>query len=289
MSERRNLCVLVADVIGSEWLVGPLGPTEAAHAVERCINRIDRAIAGNSGTTIEQGPGSIVATFERCDSGVVAACEMLDRVLSLPPLGGIRLRVRIAIHYGMVEPGAERKSEAGAGAQRLLQTCKPGQALASATAVMLLTPSARHFAGAEAFQSDAQQGLEWPVFTIGHRAGHVTSLPPAARIAQRLRLRHQQDVMFVEEHRPIVLLGRELGNDIAIIDPRASRHHARIERRRMGFVLIDQSTNGCYVSLEGDDERCIKTAEMILTGSGRIGCGFSSKEIERDLIFFDIV
>lgn len=287
MSDRKNLCVLVADVIGGERLVSPLGATEAAHAVERCMNRIDRTVGGNSGNIIARTPDSIVATFERCDSGIVASCEMLDRILSLPPLGGTQLRVRIGIHYGLVESGTD--GDGVEGARRLLQTCKPGQALASGTAVMLLTPSARHFAGAEAFQSDAQRGLDWPAFAIGHRVGQVTSLPPTARISQRLRLRHQQEVMFVEEHRPIVLIGRELGNDVVIIDPRASRQHARIERRREGFVLIDQSTNGCYVSLDGDDERCIKAEELPLTGSGRLGCGFSSGEIERDLVFFDIV
>ncbi|MCK9260638.1 MAG: FHA domain-containing protein, partial [Azoarcus sp.] len=110
-----------------------------------------------------------------------------------------------------------------------------------------------------------------------------------AKLSQRLRLRHQEEVMFVEEHRPIVLLGRELGNDVVIIDARASRQHARIERRRDGFILIDQSSNGCHISIDGDEERCIKGGEFSLSGSGRIGCGFSSGEIERDLVFFDIV
>lgn len=287
MSDRKNLCVLMADVVGSERLVARLGENEAAHAVERCINRIDRALDANGGIVIVRAANSVAATFERCDSGIIAACEMLDRVLSLPPLSGTQLRVRIGIHYGLVESGGA--GEGVDGARRLLQTCRPGQALASGTAVMLLTPSARHFAGAEAFQSDAQHGLEWPAFAIGHRVGQVTSLPPTARVAQRLRLRHQQEVMFVEEHRPIVLVGRELGNDVVIIDPRASRQHARIERRREGFVLIDQSTNGCYVSIDGDVERCVKADEIPLTGSGRLGCGFSSNEIERDLVFFDIV
>ena len=71
---------------------------------------------------------------------------------------------------------------------------------------------------------------------------------PAALITPRLRLKHQNDVLMLEEARPIILLGREQGNDIVIIDPRASRQHARIERRREGFVLVDQSTNGTFVA-----------------------------------------
>jgi len=45
-----------------------------------------------------------------------------------------------------------------------------------------------------------------------------------------------------------VTLGRSANNDITLPDERASRHHARIERRADGLYLIDtQSTNGTYV------------------------------------------
>jgi predicted component of type VI protein secretion system len=74
-----------------------------------------------------------------------------------------------------------------------------------------------------------------------------------------------------------------------IIDPRASRQHARIERRPEGFVLIDQSTNGTFVAEEGAAERCIKHGEAVLTGPGRIACGFSANEVERDRGFVEIV
>ncbi|MBR0566466.1 FHA domain-containing protein [Azoarcus sp. L1K30] len=287
MSDRKNLCVLVAEVIGGDRLVARLGKDEATHAVDRCLNRIDRAIGGNGGETLERNGSRITASFERCDAGVVAACEMLERVLNLPPVSGSQLKIRIGLHYGLTQ--TDEDGEGIEGARRLVETCQPGQALASNTAVMLLSPATRHFAAAEAFQSEAQRSLEWPVFAIGHRVGMVTSVPPNARISQRLRLRHQEDVVFVEENRPIVLIGRELGNDVVIIDARASRQHARIERRREGFVLIDQSSNGCHVSINGDPERCIKDDELVLSGSGRIGCGFSSNEIERDLVFFDLV
>lgn len=94
---------------------------------------------------------------------------------------------------------------------------------------------------------------------------------------------------MLEEARPIILLGREQGNDIVIIDPRASRQHARIERRREGFVLVDQSTNGTFVADGEGQERCIKREDIVLGGQGRIGCGFSANDVERDLVFYEVV
>jgi hypothetical protein len=127
------------------------------------------------------------------------------------------------------------------------------------------------------------------VYALGQRVGTVTSIPAMLRLSQRLRLRHQQDVLFAEEQRPVILLGRELGNDVVIMDPRASRQHARIERRRDGFVLVDTSTNGTYVSTEPGQEACVRSSEMKLVGPGRIGFGYSANDIARDLVFFELV
>lgn len=288
MSDRKNLCVLVANAIADDSLVVRLGTTEAAHAAERCLNRVERAIAAHGGRTLMQQGLSIVAAFERCDAGVLAASEMLDRIRSLPSMNGLRQPVRIGLHYGIVDPSGEAGEGIDA-ARRIAAHAEAEQALASGTAVLLLTPGTRHTAGAQPLHAPALNALDWPVFAIGQRVGMVTSIPPTSRLSQRLRLRHQEDVVFVEEQRPVLLLGRELGNDIVVMDPRASRQHARIERRREGFTLIDASTNGTFISTEGGEECCVRHDSLVLRGPGRIGCGFSADEIDRDLVFFDIV
>ena len=289
MTSRRNFCVLSTEVIGGALLAQRLGETEARRAVDRCMNRIGRVVESNAGLLLNVTGDSLSAGFERCDAGVQAACEMLERVASLPPLSGVRLPIHIGVHYGQVEesnpPGGEAVEMAG----RLMSLARPGEALASGPTVMLLSSATRQFAVAAQEHSARGADLEWPLFTLGSRAGITTSLPPASRLSQRLQVRHQQDFHLVEDHRPILLLGRELGNDVVVIDPRASRQHARIERRREGFVLVDQSTNGSFVIQEGAAEQCVKRGELLLAGQGRIGCGFSAGEVDRDLVFFEIV
>lgn len=288
MPERRNSCVLVATVQTDDRLVARLGAAEAAHAAERCLNRIERAIGAHDGTVLDRQEEQIIVGFEQCDAAVLAASEMLDRVRSLPPLSGMRQPVRIGVHYGSVEP-APPYGEAARVARKLAGLSEPERALASGTAVMLLTRAARHAAAAQALREPPFDRLEWPVFAVGQRAGMITSIPPTSRLSQRLRLRHQHDIAFIEEMRPVLLLGRELGNDMVIMDPRASRQHARIERRAEGFMLIDESTNGTFVAIEGAAERCVRQDKILLRGPGRLGCGFSANEIESDLVFFDIV
>ena len=56
-------------------------------------------------------------------------------------------------------------------------------------------------------------------------------------------------------------------------DRLASRQHARIERRRDKFVLVDQSSNGTFVTVDGEPEIQLRREEMILRGRGRISFG----------------
>ena len=65
-------------------------------------------------------------------------------------------------------------------------------------------------------------------------------------------------------------MGRDPNCEVAIRDRRASRNHAKIERRGEKFVLTDQSTNGTYVTFTGEPELFLRREELVLRGSGLI-------------------
>ncbi|NMF89973.1 FHA domain-containing protein [Aromatoleum petrolei] len=282
MTEPNNVCVLVAEIPGADRIAEALEPAEARRALERCMHRIDLAIEAHGGTVERRADARACASFRRGDAAVLAICEMFDRVQSLPPLRGLRMTICVGLHCGT---GAD---DAELGATRLAEVAKPGHALASEAVVTQLSATGRQFVAASASRNPALAGLGWTAFAVARQPA-AASTPADKPVEPRVRVRHGQDTLFVDHARPVVLLGRELGNDIVISDPRASRQHARIERRRDGFVLIDQSTNGTFLADDSGKESCIKGAELVLAGSGRIGCGFSANEVERELVFVDIV
>lgn len=290
MVQRKNLCILIGEVVGGPDQDGASDALEVRHAIDRCLHRAELAIEANSGHSVRRATPCVFAGFDKADAAALAACEMLERVRNLPPLRGKRLNLRIGIHYGAVD-GAEAgtRGEGEQVALRLARAARSGEALATGAAVMLLSTTTRHYARPEGGVRAGLEALEWPLYAVQRQSEAVVSLPPATRLLQRLRIRHQDEILFVDEQASALLFGRELGNDVVIMDPRASRHHARIERRRSGFVLVDFSTNGCYVVEDGGGERCVKGGELPLIGPGRIGCGFSVNEVERDLVFFEIV
>jgi len=102
----------------------------------------------------------------------------------------------------------------------------------------------------------------------------------------RIHLRHgEKEFELGEMHAPLSL-GRETQNDVVIADRMASRVHARIERRRDKFVLIDQSSNGTYVTIEGEAEIHLRREELTLRGGGHISFGHAYKDDPTEVLAF---
>lgn len=290
MTASGKLCVVAINVEADDRLRALLGADLAAQAVQHGLERAGQGIVRGGGSLRSQHAPLLLAGFDDCDRAVLAVSAILDTMRAAALPAGVRQPLRIGLHHGeCTESDGELSGDGVELARQLAGAAQAEQALASSTVVSLLTAAARPLAGAQAFNSAASDRMEGPVFEVGTRlAGLTTAVLPGPRLSQRLRIRHQHDVVFVEENRPVLLLGRELGNDVVIMDPRASRQHARIERRRDGFTLIDSSTNGSWVIGDGGVEQHVRQDAMALSGTGRIGCGFPAHEIDSDLVFFDL-
>ncbi|ACL72999.1 hypothetical protein Tgr7_1918 [Thioalkalivibrio sulfidiphilus HL-EbGr7] len=87
----------------------------------------------------------------------------------------------------------------------------------------------------------------------------------------------------------VFVVGRNLDCDLVVAVPVASRHHARFIYRKGKFVVIDQSTNGTYVQLKGNDQVCLLNGEEFpLVGEGVISLGRPVEDGDPHLIHFRI-
>ncbi|HNH93222.1 FHA domain-containing protein, partial [Accumulibacter sp.] len=75
--------------------------------------------------------------------------------------------------------------------------------------------------------------------------------------------------------------------EIPVRDRRASRHHARIERRDDQFVLSDLSTNGTFVTIKGEPELFLRREAFVLRGSGIISFAASASTQDADIAEFE--
>jgi hypothetical protein len=104
---------------------------------------------------------------------------------------------------------------------------------------------------------------------------------PAARL--KLALGERAFDFPADKHE--LTFGRDLACDVLLQEKAASRRHARLERRGAQFYLIDESSNGTYVTIEGDREVHLKRDQIMLLRRGRICFGVSSAQAAETVAF----
>lgn len=292
MIRSLEICIVFADVSGSTSLYEKLGDTEALAAIDRCIAAMTRATQLSKGRVVKTIGDEVMAVFDSAAQGFQAASEMQQRIDELPPPApDVKLAIRAGFHFGpaLIENNDVFGDTVNTAA-RMAGLAKAGQIITTAETVnalpQLLRQSCRVI-DALAVKGKAdnvnvceviwQEGAELTMM--------ATRMAPAAPMDTRLKLQHEGATLLLGPARPTVTLGRDLNSDIAIRDPRASRLHAKIERRRDKFVLIDMSSNGTYATFSGEVEIALKREEVILRGSGRIVFGHAWSEGDEALEF----
>jgi adenylate cyclase len=101
----------------------------------------------------------------------------------------------------------------------------------------------------------------------------LSNTPGILTIKTTLELTYHDQTVLLDENHPCATLGRQMYNDVVVNDDRVSRSHARIEYNRGRFSIIDRSSNGTFVSVQGKDSIRLKREQTQLLGSGVIGLG----------------
>jgi pSer/pThr/pTyr-binding forkhead associated (FHA) protein len=131
------------------------------------------------------------------------------------------------------------------------------------------------------YEVSQQDSSDMPMFQ--------TTPPPEVATISWLRLRYGEQELVLNQFRAKASLGRGINCDIIIRDPRASRSHALIERRRGKFVLIDQSANGTFVGVVGESEIILKHEETVLRDHGYLSFGHHSGDGRADVVEFEVM
>lgn len=274
----RRLCVLFADISGSTRLYEKLGDKEALYAVERCINRMTRATEQFRGRVIKTIGDEVMAVFDDAEDCMSAVCNMQQRVEDLPPVSGIKLSIRAGFHFGpAIEDAQDVFGDTVNTAARMAGLAKAGQIIATAETVAtlpdLLRQSTREI---DALSVKGKAESIHVCEVLWQESDDLTMKSASialAPITNKLVVRHDGQEKVLNATHDVFLLGRDVSCDFIIADRRSSRTHARIERRRDKFVLIDQSTNGTYVTFDGEAEFTLKREETLLRNKGRICFG----------------
>jgi adenylate cyclase len=282
MGKDIEVAILFADVVGSTRLFEVMGDLRARDMVSTCLDVMRQATEQHSGTVIKTIGDEVMATFPTADDALNAAAQMQKQIATHGELRveGQPVAIRVGCHFGPVV--LEARDVFGASvhtANRMTSQAKADQIITTAATVERLSPEWR----ASVRQIDVatiRGGGEIALYEVLWQMEDVTSMLPAIALTprdnrkpRRLRLSVQDRELILDEQFPQAAIGRADDNDIVIRGNLISRLHARIEFSRNRFTLTDQSTNGTFVQIAGEEEAFVRRDSISIKGEGLIGLG----------------
>jgi adenylate cyclase len=296
LQDKTNLAVLFADVSDSTRLYEAIGDTAAFGNVREVVALLKGITEAFNGRVVKTIGDGLMCTFPDADGCASAAGEMHRQVAQRPPLkNGKQLTIRVGFHYGpVIEDGNDVFGDSVNVAARMAGLALPGQAITDAETAAAMSSSLRDTMRQinampvkgkaeeiEVHELMWQTSVDRTVIPGRMAAPSVPSRPssgPKMKVLYRGREIIARDTIF---------LGRDDSNTIFIMDPMASRRHAKIELRAGKFVLIDQSSNGTFVIFGANAEMHLRREEVILHGNGRIAFGHSLADSGVEMVEFD--
>lgn len=288
--------VLFADIAGSTKLYDILGDTRAKQLIDETLLELRAATARYRGRVVKTIGDEIMCVFPDAERGMLAACEMQTRVNSLPIVDGVKRLIRAGFHYGaVIEEKGDVFGDTVNVAARMAGVAKGLQIMTSRATADLLPPnmrtSVRPIATVAVKGKDDMAVCE----VIWQSDDDLTMTVDSLHSTQPVR---NAEVVLVHSGsgREVVLsgslpaasFGRGVDNTFVIGDLKASRNHARIEKRRDKYYVIDQSTNGTFVTVHGEAEMELHREEVMLRGKGYILFGHSAAESKEETVEFTV-
>ena len=281
MARDLEVAILFADVVGSTQLYDRFGDTKASETVAVCLDAMKDATLQFSGTVIKTIGDEVMSTFPTVDQAMSAAVTMQKRISAdNKKEENIPVSIRIGCHFGPVVQ--EQNDIFGAAvhtANRMTSQAKARQIVLSGDTVQLMSPELQKQTRQIDVATVRGRLDEVALYELLWNPEEATSMLPTIewenrdRKASRLILSFRDRSIQVSDQKKSVNIGRADDNDLVVKGNLISRIHAKIEMRRGKFILIDQSTNGTFLSNLQGEERFVRRDTTELHGEGTIGLG----------------
>jgi class 3 adenylate cyclase len=287
------MAVLFADVSGSTKLYEVLGDALALATIGRCVALMSTVCVGHGGRVVKTIGDEVMAVFPAADKAAQAAAEMQARISEHPPVGGSRLGIRVGFHVGQaIEAEGDVFGDSVNVAARMAALAKREQIILSSHAADALAPSLRARLRAVDTLSVKGKTQDIGIYELIWQDSDEDLTAVATRreaLPARIVLRHGTQEIVLDETATTITLGRDAQNDIVIADRKASRLHGRVERRRDKFVIVDQSSNGTFVTVDGEPEIMLRREELMLRGRGHVTFGHAYLDDPTEFLGFSCV
>lgn len=293
MPQSRPLTLLFADVSGSTKLFELRGDVEARRLIAGLLDALARLCRRHDGRVVKTIGDEIMCAFPAPLDGVDAAIAMQRHTAEDGMALANHLAIRVGLHHGecLVEDDGDVYGDAVNTAARMAKLAVRGQIVTTASTTSgLRKVLARSLGTAQV--AGKLQAIDIVDIIWQENPGGMTTVQSALAVPspldaeQRLVLEHRGRTLELRPDSPALTLGREPGNGLVVDADCVSRNHAVIEFQRGHYVLLDRSTNGSFLHIEGDDPLRVHRDEAKLRRSGVISLGRPAGGEPETLVYF---
>jgi len=279
---QQNFAIMFADVAGSTRLYERLGDQQANQIINGAIQFVSNIINQHQGVIVKTIGDEVMCRFSCVDNALNCACEIHKQMEKQPIRHGVGLVFRIGINWGptILQKDGDIFGDAVNLAARMAGLAKARQIITSEFTYSQLTDVSL-LSKCREIDCVPVKGKLKPIAIIevmwepndATRMSTIISQHAELITAQPLILEYQNNTHMLKPVEGTFAFGRDALCDLTITSNLASRVHAKIECRRGKFILIDESTNGTHLQMDGHSPIFLKREEITLQGSGVISFG----------------
>lgn len=297
MSARTDteLGIMFADIAGSTSLYEKIGDAKAEKEISTALEMIGHIASHHGGNKVKTIGDEIMCRFPDVDCLVRAACEV-QREFANRSLGEeLSLQVRIGVYFGAV---ILKKGDVFGDivnvAARMVRLAQPGQIITSSLTVEKLSDlSIMTRRKGTVSVKGKQEKLQINEILWRGQDAELTQFvsacqEPITQSTLSLHLRFAERTITLSEMNKPFVMGRDEECDLQVRTKQSSRKHASIEVHSDKVLLIDQSTNGTYVTRNGGGEVFVHLEGYSLVESGVISLGHRASVSQEDLIYYQL-
>jgi len=284
--------VMFADVSGSTRLYEVAGDAAALAAIGSCIRVMTACACASQGRIIKAIGDEIMVLFPSAEEAMLAAVDIQHAVSQLAPVSGIPMSVHIGLHHGpiLLDASGDVFGDTVNLAARLTALASRGQIITSKDTEGHLSASLRQ--RIRSLYPIKVRGRDQPVelFELIWQEGTdltlVAEMSPRSVACAFLTLRYRDTLVEMSADSAPVTVGRDGSMTIVVSDRRASRFQAMVEPRAGRYVLIDRSSNGTHVNIDGEEAFVLRRDEVALRSHGWLTFGEAVGDSDERVEFF---
>lgn len=278
METNRKTTVMFASFIGTSSVVEAAGDAAAQDAITRCMDRIGGAVTSCGGRVTKTTHDKVMILIATPDAAADTAVAIHTAVDQFPAVAAIKLAIGIGFHYGpVIQKETDVFGDTVNLAARLGEQAAKGQIITTQDTGALFSPIYRPWMRKLGTVEIKGRSDQVEICELVWRADDSATLVAKRRTertgVEKLKLKYRGVEVVRRREKDAIVVGRDTDCGMVVDDDQVSRHHCTIERRGDKFILADTSSNGTYVTVQGEEEVQLKREELTLRKRGWIAFG----------------